>query len=88
MIIQGRYDIATPPKTAWDLHKAWPEAQFIMVPDAGHAVSEPGITHHLIEATDAFAREQRYASSRTAEPSGCENGAGTEHCHSRAGGNR
>ena len=56
VIIQGRYDIATPPKSAWELHKAWPEAQFIMVPDAGHAVSEPGITHHLIEATDAFAR--------------------------------
>ncbi|WP_114946947.1 prolyl aminopeptidase [Microvirga calopogonii] len=56
VIIQGRYDIATPPKTAWELHKAWPEAKFIMVPDAGHAVSEPGITHHLIEATDAFAR--------------------------------
>ncbi|MGF9760837.1 prolyl aminopeptidase [Microvirga sp. 0TCS3.31] len=55
VIIQGRYDMATPPKTAWDLHKAWPEAQFIMVPDAGHAVSEPGITHHLIEATDRFA---------------------------------
>jgi proline iminopeptidase len=56
VIIQGRYDMATPPRTAWDLHKAWPEARFIMVPDAGHAVSEPGITHHLIEATDAFAR--------------------------------
>jgi proline iminopeptidase len=56
VIIQGRYDMATPAKTAWDLHKAWPEAQFIMVPDAGHAVSEPGILHHLIEATDAFAR--------------------------------
>ncbi|MBO1905506.1 prolyl aminopeptidase [Microvirga sp. 3-52] len=56
VIIQGRYDIATPPKTAWELHKAWPEAQFIMVPDAGHAVSEPGITHRLIEATDAFAQ--------------------------------
>jgi proline iminopeptidase len=56
VIIQGRYDIATPPKTAWELHKAWPEATFIMVPDAGHAVSEPGITHRLIEATDAFAR--------------------------------
>ncbi|MBB4040494.1 proline iminopeptidase [Microvirga flocculans] len=55
VIIQGRYDIATPPKTAWELHKAWPEAKFIMVPDAGHAVSEPGITHHLVEATDAFA---------------------------------
>jgi proline iminopeptidase len=56
VIIQGRYDVATPPKTAWDLHKAWPEAKFIMVPDAGHAATEPGIAHHLIEATDAFAR--------------------------------
>ncbi|MCB5174059.1 prolyl aminopeptidase [Microvirga lenta] len=56
VIVQGRYDIATPPRTAWDLHKAWPEARFIMVPDAGHAMTEPGITHHLIEATDAFAR--------------------------------
>ena len=57
VIIQGRYDIATPAKSAWDLHRAWPEAQFIMVPDAGHAVSEPGITHHLIEATDRFANQ-------------------------------
>ncbi|HZH08920.1 MAG TPA: prolyl aminopeptidase [Microvirga sp.] len=56
VIIQGRYDMATPAKTAWDLHKAWPEAQFIMVPDAGHAVNEPGILHHLIETTDAFAK--------------------------------
>jgi proline iminopeptidase len=56
VIIQGRYDVATPPATAWDLHKAWPEAKFIMVPDAGHAFTEPGIMHHLIETTDAFAR--------------------------------
>lgn len=57
VIIQGRYDIATPAKSAWDLHRAWPEAEFIMVPDAGHAVSEPGITHHLIETTDRFASQ-------------------------------
>jgi proline iminopeptidase len=56
VIIQGRYDIATPPRTAWDLHKAWPEAKFVMVPDAGHAATEPGIMHHLIETTDAFAK--------------------------------
>lgn len=56
VIIQGRYDVATPPATAWELHKAWPEAKFIMVPDAGHAFNEPGILHHLIETTDAFAR--------------------------------
>lgn len=58
VIIQGRYDVATPAKTAWDLHKAWPEAKFVMVPDAGHAGSEPGIAHHLVEATDAFARDR------------------------------
>jgi proline iminopeptidase len=55
VIVQGRYDVACPARTAWDLHLAWPTARFIVVPDAGHAVSEPGILHHLIEATDGFA---------------------------------
>ena len=55
IIVQGRYDMCTPAKTAWDLHRAWPEARFTVVPDAGHAYSEPGILHHLIEATDEFA---------------------------------
>ena len=55
VIVQGRYDVATPAATAWDLHRAWPEAGFVLVEGAGHAVSEPGIRHHLIEATDRFA---------------------------------
>lgn len=55
VIVQGRYDIACPPQTAWDLHRAWPEARFHMVEGAGHALSQPGILHHLIEATDHFA---------------------------------
>jgi proline iminopeptidase len=55
LIIQGRYDICTPAVTAWDLHVAWPEAEFIVVPDAGHAYDEPGILDALIEATDRFA---------------------------------
>lgn len=55
VIVQGRYDAACPPQTAWDLHEAWPEAEFIMVEGAGHAMSQPGILHHLIEATDRFA---------------------------------
>ncbi len=55
VIVQGRYDIACPPQTAWDLHRAWPEAEFIMVEGAGHAMSQPGILHHLIETTDRFA---------------------------------
>ena len=55
VIVQGRYDIACPPQTAWDLHRAWPEAEFHLVEGAGHAFSQPGILHHLIEATDRFA---------------------------------
>jgi proline iminopeptidase len=55
VIVQGRYDICTPAATAWDLHKAWPEADLHIVDDAGHAYDEPGILHRLIEATDRFA---------------------------------
>jgi proline iminopeptidase len=55
VIVQGRYDICTPPITAWDLHQAWPEAELRMIPDAGHAYDEPGILDALIEATDRFA---------------------------------
>jgi proline iminopeptidase len=55
VIVQGRYDIATPARTAWELHRAWPQAQFHLVPDAGHAFSEPGILDRLIRATDGFA---------------------------------
>jgi proline iminopeptidase len=56
VIVQGRYDVCTPVTTAWDLHRAWPEAGFHIVDDAGHAFDEPGILHRLIEATDRFAR--------------------------------
>jgi proline iminopeptidase len=53
-IVQGRYDVVCPAETAWQLHKRWPEASFHMVPDAGHSAKEPGITHHLVEATDKY----------------------------------
>ena len=55
VIVQGRYDACTPPKSAWDLHRAWPEAEFHIIPDAGHAFNEPGILDRLIRATDQFA---------------------------------
>ncbi len=55
VIVQGRYDVVTPMKTAFDLHKAWPEAEFILVGDAGHAASEPGIIDALVRATNAYA---------------------------------
>lgn len=54
VIIQGRYDVVTPPATAWDLHKAWPEAELIMVADAGHTATEPGIADALVRVTDRF----------------------------------
>jgi proline iminopeptidase len=57
VIIQGRYDMACPAVSAWDLHQLWPEADFHMVEDAGHAFNEPGILHRLIEATDRFGRK-------------------------------
>lgn len=53
-IIQGRYDVVCPPKTAWDLKKAWPEAELIIIPDAGHSSLEPGIAKALIESTKHF----------------------------------
>jgi len=54
VIVQGRYDVVCPAKSAWDLHTVWPEADLKIVPDAGHAASEPGIVHELVSATDRF----------------------------------
>jgi proline iminopeptidase len=54
VIVQGRYDVVCPITSAWDLHKAFPEAELIVVPDAGHSVSEPGIISALVGAMDKF----------------------------------
>ena len=53
-IVQGRYDIVCPPVSADDLHAAWPEAEYAIVPDAGHSAFEPGIRSRLVAATEAF----------------------------------
>lgn len=55
VIVQGRYDVCTPAVSAWDLHKAWPRADFHLIPDAGHAFDEPGILRQLLAATDRYA---------------------------------
>ncbi len=55
VIVQGRYDVVCPMETAWALHRAWPEADFRIVPDAGHSAMEPGTVHELVSATDRFA---------------------------------
>lgn len=54
-IVQGRYDMVCPIQTADRLVRAWPEAGYTIVPDAGHSAGEPGIRSALIQATDAFA---------------------------------
>jgi proline iminopeptidase len=59
VIVQGRYDVVCPMRSAWDLHRAWPEADLRVVPDAGHSALEAGITHELIAATDGFAGQTK-----------------------------
>jgi proline iminopeptidase len=54
VIVQGRYDVVCPMETAWELHRAWPEADFRLVPDAGHSAGEPGNLHELVVATDRY----------------------------------
>ncbi|TPX35238.1 prolyl aminopeptidase [Synchytrium microbalum] len=54
VIVQGRYDVVCPAFTAWDLHKQWPEAEFHLIPDAGHSAKEPGIQKKLVEAAQKF----------------------------------
>jgi len=56
VIVQGRYDVVTPMQTAWEMHRAWPEADLQIIQDAGHAASEPGIIDALLRATNKFAR--------------------------------
>ncbi|MEQ8382037.1 MAG: prolyl aminopeptidase [Coleofasciculus sp. A1-SPW-01] len=55
VIVQGRYDVVCPMISAWELHQVWSEAEFIVVADSGHSITEPGIRSALIEATDKFA---------------------------------
>ena len=55
VIVQGRYDVVCPMTSAWDLHRAWPDADLQIIPDAGHSITEPGIIDALVNATDRFA---------------------------------
>lgn len=62
VIVQGRYDIVCPAVSADDLHRAWPEAEYHVVADAGHSAFEPGIRSRLVAATEGF--KARLASLR------------------------
>ena len=70
VIVQGRYDVVCPIRTAWDLHRRWPEADFRIVPDAGHSALEPGIAHELVSATDRFARARATRAGAARGPRG------------------
>lgn len=59
VIIHGRYDVICPVRNAWELHAALPASELHIIPDAGHAMGEPGITDALINATDRFAAKDR-----------------------------
>lgn len=54
-IVQGRYDVVCPAKTAWDLHQAWPESKLVFIPDAGHNAKEPGIMDALLNTVAGYA---------------------------------
>ena len=54
VIVQGRYDLVCPPRSAWDLHKVWTKGELHWVADAGHSSKEDGIVHELVSATDKF----------------------------------
>jgi proline iminopeptidase len=54
VIVQGRYDVVCPIITADELARAWPEANYIVVTDAGHSAWEPGILSALVQSTEAF----------------------------------
>ena len=57
IIVHGRYDVVTPVRTAWELAAAWPDADLRIVPDSGHAMTEPGIIRELVAATRTFGPE-------------------------------
>ena len=54
VIVQGRYDMVCPLESADKLSRAWPEAEYAIVPDAGHSAMEPGIRKSLVQATEKF----------------------------------
>jgi proline iminopeptidase len=56
-IVQGRYDMICPIRSADELARAWPEAEYVIVPDAGHSAMEPGIREQLVQATDRMKRK-------------------------------
>jgi proline iminopeptidase len=64
VIVQGRYDVVCPMTSAWDLHRAWPEAELNIIPTSGHSATEPDTLSALVDATDRF-RDEDWARAST-----------------------
>jgi proline iminopeptidase len=64
VIVHGRYDVICPLENAWELHRAWPGSELLIVPDAGHSAAEPATRSRLVEATDRFAAILQGATGR------------------------
>jgi proline iminopeptidase len=60
IIVQGRYDMVCPVGSADELARAWPEAEYVIVPDAGHSAMEPGIREQLVMATERMKRRSNW----------------------------
>ena len=56
VLVNGRFDLQAPVANAFELSRAWPDAELVIVDDAGHAADDPGMTDELIRASDRFAR--------------------------------
>jgi proline iminopeptidase len=57
-MVNGRFDFQAPIVNAWELKRAWPRAELVVVDDAGHAADNPSIIQELIRATDRFATQR------------------------------
>ncbi len=57
VIVQGRYDMVCPTRSAWELHQAMPNSNLVIVPDAGHSMGEVSIARELVIATDSIAND-------------------------------
>jgi len=55
-IVQGRYDVVCPAKSAWELHQAAPHSRLVLVPDAGHSMGEVGIAKELVDITNSYTK--------------------------------
>jgi proline iminopeptidase len=55
VLIHGRLDMGSPLVTAWELSRAWPDAELVVIDDSGHTGSET-MNNEVLAAIDRFAQ--------------------------------